>query len=142
MKILESEFSEQITKFVENEVGYIYFFNHIAVVEINEGVHLDINNAPKIINELNKYFKETMPYGVVANRINSYSVNLVHVPLIRKMAKNLYAYGVVGHDLAGKMNAAIENDFCKADKVEYDSLFDAVNSIYNKVQSNSFYSTK
>ncbi|SFD35324.1 hypothetical protein [Algibacter pectinivorans] len=142
MKLIQSEFSEQIKKFVENEVGYIYFFNHIAVIEINEGIHLDITNAHKITDELNSYFEETKPYGVVANRINSYSVNLVHIPLIKKMAKNLYAYGVVGHDLAGKMNAAIENDFCKADKVEYDSLFDAVNSIYQRVKNSSFYSTK
>ncbi|MEP3837757.1 MAG: hypothetical protein ABJM36_08920 [Algibacter sp.] len=137
MKILESDISNQIIKFVENEVGSIFFLKHIAVVEINEGVHFDINNAPKIIDELNFYFKDSKAYGVVANRINSYSVNLVHALSIKKMAKNLFAYGVVGHDLAGKMNASIENGFCTSEKIDYDNLLEAVNSVSRKIKKSA-----
>lgn len=140
MKITESDFSNQIIKFVENKLGNIFFFNHVAVVEINEGIHFDINNAPLIIDELVSYFGEKQPYGVVANRVNSYSVELLNTPLFKERAKNLYAYGVVGHDLAGKMNAEMENDFCASEKVDYDNIYDAINKIYNKVKNSGLFS--
>ncbi len=140
MKITESDFSNQIIKFVENKLGNIFFFNHIAVVELHEGIHFDINNAPMVIDELNSYFGDNQPYGVVANRINSYSVDLLNTPSYREKAKNLYAYGVVGHDLASKMNAELENDFCLSEKVDYDNIYEAINTVYNKLKTSNFFS--
>lgn len=140
MKIIESDYSNQIIKFVQNKIGNIFFFNHIAVVELNEGIHFDVNNAPKIIDELTSYFGNNQPYGVVANRVNSYSVDLLNTPLYKQKAKNLYAYGVVGHDLAGKMNAEMENDFCVSEKVDYDNIYDAINNVYNKLKNSGLFS--
>lgn len=141
MKITESDFSNQIIKFVENKLGNIFFFKHIAVVELNEGVHFDFNNASLIIDELKSYFGLNKPYGVVANRVNSYSVNLIETPIYKKMAGNLYAYGVVGHDLPGKMNAEMENDFCISDKVDYENINEAITNVYKKVKSSRLFST-
>lgn len=140
MKIIESDFSNQILKFVQTPPGNIFFFNHIAVVELNEGIHFNIDNAPLIIDELVSYFGETQPYGVIANRVNSYSVDLLHTPSYKERAKNLYAYGVVGHDLAGKMNAEMENDFCVSEKVDYDNIYDAINKVYSKVKNSGLFS--
>lgn len=140
MKIIESDFSNQILKFVQNPLGNIFFFNHIAVVELSEGIHFNIENAPIIIKELESYFGESQPYGVIANRVNSYSVDLINTPLYKQKAKNLYAYGVVGHDLAGKMNAEMENDFCLSEKVNYDTIYDAINNVYNKVKNSGLFS--
>ncbi|MGB5418850.1 hypothetical protein [Algibacter sp.] len=140
MKIIESYLSNQIIKSVENHIGSIFFFNHIAVVELNEGIHFDLSNASLIIDELNSYFGNSQPYGVITNRINSYSVNLIDTPLYKKLAKNLYAYGVVGHDLAGKMNAEMENDFCVSEKVDYDTIYDAINEVYEKVKNSGSFS--
>ncbi len=140
MKIAESDFSNQILKFVENQIGSVFFFNHIAVVELNEGVHFDINNAPVIIDELVSYFGDSQPYGVIANRVNSYSVDLLKTPSFKESAKNLYAYGVVGHDLAGKMNAEMKNDFCVSEKVDYDNIHEAINNVYNKVKNSGSFS--
>ena len=140
MRILESDFSNQIVEFVQNKLGSIFFFNHIAVVELNEGIHFDINNASLITDELKSYFGNTRPFGVVANRVNSYSVDLLSTPLYRKKLSNLKAYGVVGHDLASKMNATLENDFCVSEKVDYDTIYDAINYVYNRVKNSSLFS--
>lgn len=140
MKIAESEFSNQILKSVENKIGNIFFFNHIAVVELSEGVHFDINNASIIIDELLSYFGNSRPYGVIANRVNSYSVNLIETKLYREKAQNLYAYGVIGHDLAGKMNAEIENGFCVSEKVNYENIPDALNNVYDKLKNSGAFS--
>lgn len=140
MKIIESDFSNQIVKFVQNKLGNIFFFNHIAVVELNEGIHFNINNAPLILEELKSYFGDTKPFGVIANRVNSYSVDLLDTPKYRDEIKNLKSYGVVGHDAASKMNATIENDFCMSEKVDYDTIYDAINHVYNKVKNSKLFS--
>jgi len=142
MKIVESDFSDQILKTVKKSLGDIFFFNHIAVVELKEGVHFDISNASIIIDEFLYYFGASQPYGVIANRINSYSVNLLQTSLYREKAKNLLAYGVVGHDLAGKISAEMENDFCASEKVDYDNLYEAINSVYSKIKNSGLFSLK
>lgn len=139
MKVTESDFSNQILAYAENKFANIFFFNHIAVVEINEGVHLDRNNASEVIDELITYFGEKKPFGVVANRIHSYSVNLLDTPNYKEKVKNLQAYGVVGHDLASKMNAEMESSFCASENVVYDTLYDAINAVYNKIKKGNLF---
>ncbi len=134
MKIAESDFASHIVKSVHNKLGNIFFFNHIAVIEFNEGVHIDINNSSEIFEELTNFFGNSRPFGVVANRINSYSVKLLDAELFRKKVKNLCYYAVVGHNTASKMNAEIENRFCKSQKISYDSIHEAMNTIYGKVK--------
>ena len=134
MKLIESEISNHILKIKEKELGTIFFFNHIAVVEFNEGVHIDINNSIDFFDEFKSYFGESRPFGVIANRIYSYSVKLMDTELFRNQAKNLCAYGVVGHNPASKMNARVENTFCISEKIDYDTLYEAINSVYNKVK--------
>ena len=104
------------------------------MVEIHEGMHFNIKNASLIINEFTSYFGQSQPYGVVANRVYSYSVDLLNTQNYKEQAKNLYAYGVVGYDLAGKMNSELENDFCISDKGDYDNLQEAIFNVYNKVK--------
>ncbi|AUP81216.1 hypothetical protein [Flavivirga eckloniae] len=134
MKIIESEISNHVLKTIKKELGTIFFFNHVAVVEFNEGVHVDINNSIDFFDEFKSYFGESRPFGIIANRIHSYSVKLIDVDLFRKQANNLCAYGVVGHNAASKMNARIENNFCADDNIEYDSLYEAINAVYYKVK--------
>ena len=134
MKIIESEISNHIVKTKKKELGTIFFFNHIAVIEFNEGVHIDINNSISFFDEFKSYFGDSRPFGIITNRIHSYSVKLMDADLFRNKAKNLCAYGVVGHNPASKMNANIENNFCISDKVDYDTLYEAIDSVYNKVK--------
>ncbi|MFD0836012.1 hypothetical protein ACFQ0I_09570 [Mariniflexile aquimaris] len=134
MTILDSEFVNHILKTSKINLGIIYFFEHIAIIEFNEGVHIDINNASEIIEELNAFFGPSKPYGVIANRINSYSVKLLDAKLILYQAKNLCAYAVVGHNSASKMNAEIENMFCNATKINYDNIYEAISSVNSRVK--------
>lgn len=49
--------------------------------------------------------------------------------------QNLFYYAVVGHNMASKMNAEIENRFCSSQKINYDTIHEAMNSIYSKVKN-------
>ncbi|GAA3627724.1 hypothetical protein [Flavivirga jejuensis] len=140
MKIIESDFSNHIIKSKQKELGNIFFFNHIAVIEFNEGVHIDINNSSEIFDELKTYFGDSRPFGVVANRVNSYSVKLLDVDLFREKVKNLCSYAVVGYNKASKMNAEIENSFCISDNINYDSIYEAIDNVYSKVKKDILFS--
>lgn len=134
MKIAESDFSNHIVKSVQKELGNIFFFKHIAVVEFNEGVHIDINNSSEFFDELINFYGNYRPFGVIANRINSYSVNLLDADLFKKKIKSLCYYAVVGHSNASKMNAEIEDSFSYSHKINYDCIHEAMTHIYGKVK--------
>ncbi|OEK08322.1 hypothetical protein A8C32_02400 [Flavivirga aquatica] len=134
MKIIESDFSKHIQKSVEKELGNIFFLKQIAIIEFNEGVDIDINNSSVIFNELKDYYGISKPFGVIANRVNSYSVKLMDMRLFRKKLNNLSAYAVIGHNTASRMNAEIENNFCVGCKINYDNLYEAINIVYTKVK--------
>ncbi len=138
MKLVESNFASQIEKTVENKLGFIFFIEDIAIVELHEGIHFDMNNSYTVIDEFIAYFGSTKPYGVIANRANSYSVNLLHAPFFKTQAKNVLAYGVVGHNMASRMNAEIENGFCTSEKVDYNSISEAIKTVSEKVKKYSF----
>lgn len=136
MTINKSNVNNHIVKSVKKNLGDIYFFNHIAVIEFNEGVHIDIKASEEFFEELNLYFGTSRPFGVITNRVNSYSVKLMDINLFKEKSKNLCSYAVVGHTTASKMNAEIENGFCLAEKTNYDSLYEAIDTVYNKVKAN------
>ena len=133
MNISTSVFSNHILNSKKLKLGDIYFFHNFAVIEFNEGAHIDIYNSDEIFDELNNYFGYSKPFGVIANRVNSYSINLLDIDLFREKSKNLCAYAVVGHNMASKMNAEIENSFYKHDNINYDNLHDAIDAVTNKL---------
>ncbi|WP_142785817.1 hypothetical protein [Changchengzhania lutea] len=135
MRIIESNLSDHILKSVDKELGSIYFFNHIAVIEFKEGVHIDISSSEDFFLELINYFGLSRPFGVITNRINAYSVKLMDIDLFKSRTKNLCAYAVIGHNSAGKMSAEIENSFCVAEqKINFDNLYEAMDAVYNTVK--------
>ncbi len=134
MRITESNVAKHILKSVTNELGSIYFFNHIAVIEFNEGTHIDINTSQDFFQSLESYFGKSRPFGVVTNRVHSYSVKLLDIDLFRQKSRNICAYAVVGHDPASLMNAEIENNFCHYSNINFDNLYEAMNSVYSRVK--------
>mgnify|MGYP000132620002 CR=1 FL=1 len=136
MKIKDTNVSNSIMKFVKKSLGEIYFFNHIAVIEFSEGAHIDIDASEEFFDELSSYFGTSRPFGVITNRVNSYSVKLLDIDLFKEKSKNLCSYAVVGHTIASKMNAEIENSFCLSEKTNYDSIYEALDTVYNKVREN------
>lgn len=134
MSISNSNLATQIVKKVSSEVGILHFFNHIAVIEFNEGVHLDLSSVKGTIKELINYFGETKPFGVVANRINSYSVSTLDIKDAREALPNLSAYGIVSYNEAGRMSAEIESNFCDRKDICFNDLYDGLDTIYGRVK--------
>ena len=139
MKIVNSNVATEVVKQVESKFGQLHLFNKIAVVEFNEGVHIDLKAFKNTINEINSYFNNK-PFGLVANRVNSYSISLLDLKSVHNLMPNMKAYGIVTHDEAGLMNAVIESNFCGANNISFDNLYEGLYTVYNRVKQSIPYS--
>nr|WP_321224345.1 hypothetical protein [uncultured Psychroserpens sp.] len=137
MTILNSNVAQQIVKEVKSNAGSIHFFNYIAVVEFNEGIHADLQSGREILDSMMDYFGNSKPFGIVANRINSYSIALLETTEVRSIFPNLVAYGIVSHDLAGRMNAEIESQFCTSEDISFNNLYEGLDTVYKRVKHRS-----
>ena len=140
MTITNSNVASQIVKQEQSEAGTLHFFNHIAVVEFNEGVHADLSTGKKMINDLMEHFGNSKPFGIVANRINSYSIALLETKEVRSIFPNLVAYGIVSHNQAGRMNADIESQYCSSNNISFDNLYEGLDTVYKRVQEHTTFS--
>ena len=135
MKIENSIVASRVVKQTRLNAGILHFFNNFAVVEFNEGIHIDLNTARNTINEMLKFYGQK-PFGLIANRVNSYSIALLDINQVKSIVPNLVAYGVVSHNKAGRMNAKIESGFCKTQEISFDNLYECINTVYNRVKTN------
>jgi len=133
MKITNSNLSKQILKIVETKLGNIHFFDSVAVIELKEGIHFNLENAEIIIDELKRYYGIKTPFSIVSNRVNSYSIDVVKLMEFKRKIKNLAGYAVVGHNAASKMNAELENLYCKTNTIYHTNINDAFNYVKQKV---------
>nr|WP_321235614.1 hypothetical protein [uncultured Psychroserpens sp.] len=135
MTIVNSNVASQIVKQEQSEAGTLHFFNHIAVVEFNEGIHANLTSGRQMIHDLIEYFGNVKPFGIVANRVNSYSIALLETAEIRSIFPNLTAYGIVSHNEAGRMNAEIESQFCASENISFDNLYEGLDTVYKRVMT-------
>ena len=134
MSISNTEFASQIIKQTTSEVGIVHYFNHLAVVEFNEGSHIDLASVRKTLNDLLDYFGHSKPFGLIANRINSYSISLLDLKDARQALPNLSAYGIVSYNNATRMNAEIESSFCEWNDICFNNLYVGLNTVYKRVK--------
>lgn len=135
MTIVDSNVASQIVKQEQSDAGMLHFFNHIAVVEFNEGLHVDLNSGRQTIHDLMNYFGNTKPFGLIANRVNSYSISLLETMEVKSIFPNMVAYGVVSHNEAGRMNAIIESSFCSSKDISFDNLYEGLDAVYLRVMN-------
>ncbi|WP_040278452.1 hypothetical protein [Psychroserpens damuponensis] len=133
MTITKSNLASQIVKQETSAAGTLHFFNNMAVAEFNEGIHLDLNSGRKIVHDLLNYFGNTKPFGLISNRINSYSIELIETNEVKSIFPNLVAYGIVSHNEAGRMNAEIESHYCASSNISFDNIYEGMDIVFKRV---------
>lgn len=134
MTITKTNLAPQIIKQSKLNAGNIHYFNHIAVVEPSEGVHFDRSVISKVITDLKTYFGEDRPFGIVANKVNSYSVSILDVKDMKSEIPNLASYGIVSYNKAGKLSAKIESSFCERKDICFNNLYEGLDVVYHRVK--------
>lgn len=135
MSITESNLASHIIKQTQSDIGSIHFFDHMAVIEFNEGSHIDITSARPALHSIIEFFGYTKPFGLVTNKVNSYSVSLLDIKDFRQAVPNLLAYGIVSYNNAGRMNAEIESSFCEWNDICFENLYEGLDTVYNRVKA-------
>ncbi|NRD19958.1 hypothetical protein HNV08_07855 [Winogradskyella eckloniae] len=135
MSISESNIADHIIFNVKLKDGIVYFLNHLAVLEFHNGVHVDLSTFKSTASEITTFFGTTKPFGLITNKVNSYSVEILDIKKAPSLLPNLSAYGIVTHNNAGKMNAIIESQYCKWKNICFDNLYEGINSVYQTIKN-------
>lgn len=113
MKIIDSELYNEIVEKHKLNIGDFYFFKDIIIAEINEGVHLDINNCKAIIKITNQFYKGK-PFGHISNRVNQYSVSPLDYENYSNELNSVTCFStVISNSHFNEMSAEIEKHFIK-----------------------------
>lgn len=107
-------------------IGDFYFFENLLIAEVNEGIHLDINNTKTLLKITNSFFKNR-PFGHIANRINQYSVSPLDLVCYSDKLLNVVSFSaIVYNNRFDEMNVKIEQHFIKKPFYVANTLEDAV----------------
>lgn len=126
MSITEYNKNINITDYQEVKIGKLYFLKNYVIGEFNEGINIDVANFKESSEMISNYFGNEN-FGFIANRTNSYSLNLGDAKVFNQMFPNLKAYAVVSDSLFAKGVFEVENQFFTYNRRIFQILEDAIN---------------
>jgi len=135
MGIEYTELASKIINQNSTEFGVTHFFKDIAVIEFNEGTHIDLMAVNPTLKSIKEHYGNYKPFGIIANRINSYSISILDLKKARQRLPNLAAYGIVSYTEATRMNAEIESSFCQWKDICFDNLYEGLNTIQQRIEN-------
>ncbi|WP_416442862.1 hypothetical protein ACH3O9_18300 [Leeuwenhoekiella sp. A16] len=126
MKVLESQFRNQIVAHTSFEFGNLYFFKNCVVSEINEGFIIDKEEALELGQEILKYFDEKIQFYVITNRIHSYSIMPSAQRFISQFNKRILAVHFVTYDPLAMRTARFESIFSSVKIMHFTDIHHAI----------------
>jgi hypothetical protein len=107
------------------KLGSLYLFENFMITEFDEGVNINFENFSDAA-ELIKIHYKNEPFGLIANRINSYSLDLSDAHLANKTGLNIKAYAVVVYRSLSKSIFEIESHFLKFNRKAFNNVENAI----------------
>ena len=97
--------------------GHLELLDSYAVITCNEGEHIDFNEINEIEEIIHPNY-QGQRFGLIANRVNHYSVNPMAISKLFT-DKYLVAGAIVGHTDITKVNAELENTIVKKAPIKF-----------------------
>ena len=116
----------------EFDFGKVYFYHNFLITEIAEGVNFDHPMALQIAEVANNVY-ENRPYGYIANRINSFSVQPSDYQKVKGDFVNLKVFCVVAYNDFQKKSIEVEQIFYHDTIYTFNSLDEAINFVENRI---------
>lgn len=110
---------------IKVKLGCVYLFENYIIAEFDEGVDIKFENFNDVAELVKMHYKNE-PFGFIANRINSYSMDLNDAHLYHKTFPNLKAYAVVAYKSMTQAVFEIENHFFKFNRKAFNTLENAI----------------
>ena len=118
------------------KLGSVYLFDNYVITHFNEGVDINYDNFREVGLAIKNHFKEK-PFGYIANRENSYSINLNDANLFNDAFPNLKAYAIVVYNSLTQRIFEIENHFFKFKREAFKDLENAIDWVEESLSTAS-----
>lgn len=126
MTTAESPYKEQIITQETLKTGSLFFTEKILVTEFSLGAHINFDNFYTAALKVQEFYKGK-DFGIIANRINSYSLDLNDAPLFNEVFPNCKAYAIVNYNPATDKIIEVENQFFPLNRNIFRTLPEALN---------------
>ncbi|AXT63328.1 hypothetical protein D1816_24290 [Aquimarina sp. AD10] len=80
------------------DIGKFYFYENFIIAEIKENINLNFESGKQLFQLAQDYYKSTIPYVYISNRINSYSVKPTEHYKLENIFPNFKGYAIVTYD--------------------------------------------
>jgi len=134
MSITDYKNTNELSDYQEVNIGKLYFFEHFVITEFNEGVHINFDSFKETKEAIIKFFGNK-EFGVITNRINTYSLDLNDANRFNESFPNLKAYAVVCNTLFGKGIFEVENQFFTYNRKIFKILEDAISWVEETLET-------
>lgn len=116
------------------KLGRVYLTTNFMITEFKEGVDINFDNFDEVAELIKVYFKNK-PFGFIANRTNSYAIDLKDASRFNITFPNLKAYAVVAYKTITERVFEIENHFFNFNRSSFKDLGDAVHWVEKTLTS-------
>lgn len=118
----------------EIKLGNVHLFKNYIITEFDEGADITFKSFSDLATLLKIHFRDE-PFGFIANRVNSYALNINEAELYHKTFPNLKAYAVVAYKPMTHHIFEIENHFFKFNRKVFNTIEDAINWVYSELDA-------
>lgn len=114
------------------KLGSVHLFENYIITEFDEGADITFESFSDVAEILKLHFKNE-PFGFIANRVNSYALDINDAHLYHKTFPNLKAYAVVAYKPMTHYIFEIENRFFKFNRKAFDNLEKAIDWVNSEL---------
>lgn len=126
MNVIKSNLYNSISKEHNLSLGDLFLFENVAVIQVHEGMHVDIDSLQDCLEILYDFYeKRKKPFSLISNRINKYSIEVLDYPKYSSLFDNICMYGIIGYSSFSEMNISIEKRFSKMKTLTFNTLNEA-----------------
>lgn len=111
MQLDQSIFKDKILKVLPVKTGVLYFFKNIVCIEVNEGIHLNLELSKEIFEPINTFYRDVDAIGFLSNRINDFSIEAIDYPKFFEALPKIKLFSVVYYTINNRYNIDIEKQF-------------------------------
>jgi len=111
MHIKDSFYNTKVLKVLHLKTGMLYFFENLVCIEVNEGVHLNLELSKEIFEPINTFYKDKESIIFLSNRVHDFSIEALDYPHFFKALPKIKLFTVVYYNLNNRYNIEIEKQF-------------------------------
>ena len=138
MRIQDSHILNDVIEVFPSDVGKLFFMKRMVIIEINEGVHLNYKNAEHIFLKIKDFFGNSKRIGIISNRINNYSIQVLDYQKLFNYIPNIKLYGIVHYNKQHFYSYQIEKRFSPIPLQNYNSINEALDYTLTMLDKKGF----